>query len=410
MATLILINVDDINLVNMPVALHAQIMSQMIAPPGLKGLIVADTTIGSVKGDEGFYHYRQHEATELARHHTFEAVAHLLLDGALPEPGQESSMRSQLGAARRVNPRILDALAPFSSGVSVVAGSTPTPPSSLSPMSALRAALSLAVDDRPVIDLSPDEQRHAVLQAIGAVPTILAAWHRLTTGHQPLDADPGLGHAADYLRMITGATPNPRLARAVETYLMLTADHGFNASTFTARVAISTGTGVNGAICAAVAALAGPLHGGAPSRVLDMLDDIGPVTNTEAWARRQLEAGNKIMGFGHAVYRAEDPRSDLLKEVAVGLGGELVEQALEVEQRMLRFLADWKPDAIIVTNVEFYAAVVMHLAGIPQEMFTPTFTTSRVVGWGAHLLEQSADNKIMRPSARYVGPQPAGRG
>ncbi len=397
-ATLTLINIDYINLVNLHGAVHAQDMSQMIAPPGLKGLIVADTAVGSVRGDEGYYHYRQYDAARLARHHTFEAIAHLLIDGDLPEGGQESVMRSQLGTARRVKPRVFDAVAPFSQD---------SPP--LSAMAALRAALSLATDDRPVIDLSPAERREAALQAIGAVPTILAGWHRLTSGHQPLNADPGLSHAADYLRMITGATPNPRLARAVETYLMLTADHGFNASTFTARVAISTGTGVNGAICAAVAALAGPLHGGAPSRVLDMLDDIGPVANTERWAQHQLETGNKIMGFGHAVYRADDPRSDLLKEVATGLGGELVDRAIEVEDRILRFLAQWKPEATIVTNVEFYAAVVMHLAGIPQEMFTPTFTTSRVVGWAAHLLEQAAGNKIIRPSARYVGPEPAER-
>ncbi len=398
-----MINVDDINLVNLDEPLHAQDMSQQIAPPGLKGLIVADTEIGSVRGTEGYYHYRQFDAVELARHHTFEAVTHLLLDGELPERGQESVMRAQLGTARRVDTAVLDALAPFARAQGLNGQAT------LTPMAALRAAVSLAVDDTAVIDLTPQERRQAVIRAIGTVPTILAGWHRMISGKSPLDPDPGLSHATDYLRMTTGATPNPRLARAVETYLMLTADHGFNASTFTARVAVSTGTGVSGAICAAVAALAGPLHGGAPSRVLDMLDDISDPANTESWARRQLEAGRKIMGFGHAVYRAEDPRSDLLKEVATGLGGEIVERANDVEERMLAFLAGWKPNAIIVTNVEYYAAIVMHLAGIPQEMFTPTFTTSRVVGWGAHLLEQSADNKIMRPSARYTGPAPSGR-
>jgi citrate synthase len=185
----------------------------------------------------------------------------------------------------------------------------------------------------------------------------------------------------------------------------LTADHGFNASTFTSRVVTSTGAGVSSAFAAAVGALSGPLHGGAPSRVLDMIEAIGDPANTEAFARTELEAGRKLMGFGHAVYRADDPRSLLLREVAVGLGGELVERSLDIEQRMLDFLAEYKPEATIVTNVEFYAAVVLHLAGIPQEMFTPTFTTSRVVGWGAHVLEQAANNKIMRPKARYVGPE-----
>jgi citrate synthase len=193
----------------------------------------------------------------------------------------------------------------------------------------------------------------------------------------------------------------------LETYLSLTVDHGFNASTFTSRVVASTGAGVGSSLGAAVGALSGPLHGGAPSRVLDMLDSIGSPSNTEAWAQQRLESGEKLMGFGHAVYRADDPRSLLLREVAVGFGGELVDRAQEVEGRMLALLRRWKPNATIVTNVEFYAAVVLTLAGIPQELFSPTFATSRVLGWSAHLLEQSADNKIMRPSARYVGPEPA---
>ena len=199
----------------------------------------------------------------------------------------------------------------------------------------------------------------------------------------------------------------PELIRAVETYLLLTIDHGFNASTFTTRVVTSTGAGVGSALSAAVGALSGPLHGGAPSRVLDMLTDIGEPADTERWAEARLAAGDKIMGFGHAVYRADDPRSDLLKEVAVDLGGDLVDRAVEIEHRMLAVLRAWKPGAVIVTNVEYYAAIVLHLAGLPQEMFTPTFTTSRVVGWVAHLLEQAADNKIMRPKARYVGPEPS---
>ncbi|MEM9655570.1 MAG: citrate/2-methylcitrate synthase, partial [Actinomycetota bacterium] len=320
--------------------------------------------------------------------------AHLLIDGALPEGGEESAFRSELARARRVDQRVFDALSPFVGP-------------DLTPMAGLRAALGLIVDDTPVIDLSEDERRSIALAAAGAVPTILAGLYRIGRGERPLEADPGLGHTADYVRLVTGATPSPRITRAVETYLLLTADHGFNASTFTTRVVTSTGAGVGSALSSAVAALSGPLHGGAPSRVLDMLDDIGDPSGTERWAATRLEVGEKLMGFGHAVYRADDPRSLLLREVAVGLGGELVDRAMEIEARMLRYLADWKPDATIVTNVEYYAAVVMHLAGIPQEMFTPTFTTSRAVGWVAHLLEQAANNKIMRPKARYTGPEPA---
>lgn len=365
----------------------------MIAPPGLKGLVVADTAVGTVRGDLGFYHYREHDATDVARGQSFEATARLLLDGSLPNATEESTFRSELARARRLDSSIFDALTPFVGP-------------DLSPMAGLRAALALLIDDTPTIDLSADERRAIALSAIGAVPTILAGLHRIGNGQRPLDADPGLGHAADYIRLVTGESPDPQIARAVETYLILTADHGFNASTFTARVVTSTGAGVGSALAGAAAALSGPLHGGAPSRVLDMLDAIGDPSNTEQWATSQLDRGNKLMGFGHAVYRSDDPRSVLLREVALDLGGELVERAVEIESRMLAHLRAWKPDAVIVTNVEFYAAVVLNLAGIPQEMFTPTFTTSRAVGWSAHVLEQAANNKIMRPKARYTGPLP----
>jgi len=366
-------------------------METLVAPPGLKGLIVADTAIGSVRGEEGFFHYRHYDAVEIARHQTFEAAAALLIDGALPDQAAEATFRAELAGNRQLKPETMQALAAIAPHIS-------------DPLAGLRAAISLVVDDTPTLDLSPDERRARVLRVVGATPTILAALYRFSRNEAPLDADPSLSHAADFVRMVSGTTPSPRLARAVETYLLLTADHGFNASTFTSRVITSTGAGVGSAYAGAVGALSGPLHGGAPSRVLDMIQAIGEPANTESWTRGELEAGRKLMGFGHAVYRAEDPRSLLLRETAIALGGELVERAIEIEERMLSFLASWKPDATIVTNVEFYAAVVMDLAGIDQDMFTPTFTSSRVVGWGAHLLEQAANNKIMRPTARYVGP------
>jgi citrate synthase len=366
---------------------------QMIAPPGLKNLVVADTTIGSVRGGEGFFHYRQYDATDVARRRSFEATAHLLLEGALPDQGQESAFRARLADNRHLATEVAALADRFADD-------------GHSPGATLRALLSVAVDPRPTLDLSPEERRAAVLAAIGAAPTILAAVHRRRAGMAPLAPDAALSHAADFVRMVTGRTPDARHAAAVGTYLSLTADHGFNASTFTARVITSTGADVGGVMAGAVAALSGPLHGGAPSRVLDMLDAIGDPSDTEAWAERELGAGRKIMGFGHAVYRADDPRSTLLRQTAIDLGGPIVERALEIEARMLSFLARWKPEATLVTNVEFYAAVVLHLAGIPQDMFTATFTTSRIVGWGAHVLEQAGDNKIMRPSARYVGPPP----
>ncbi len=364
-----------------------------IAPPGLKGLVVADTSIGSVRGSEGFFHYRHYDATEVAEKRSFEAAAHLLLNDELPDAAAEASFRSALAEARSL-PESLATLADRFAE----AGH--------GPLESLRALLSVATDPTPSLDQSDDERRASVLQAIGATPTLLAAVHRRQTGQTPLAPDPALSHAADYVRMITGTTPTAEHAQAVERYLSLTADHGFNASTFTSRVITSTGADIGGVLAGAVGALSGPLHGGAPSRVLDMITAIGEPSNAEAWGRAQLESGNKLMGFGHAVYRAGDPRSALLKQTAIDLGGELVDRSLEIEERMLSMLAGWKPDAVIVTNVEYYAAIVLHLAGIPQEMFTPTFTTSRIVGWSAHILEQAANNKIMRPAARYVGAEP----
>ena len=186
--------------------------------------------------------------------------------------------------------------------------------------------------------------------------------------------------------------------------MILTIDHGFNASTFTARVVASTGADPVDAVCAALGALAGPLHGGAPSRALDALDEIGTVDAAADWVRGEVAAGRRIMGFGHAVYRAPDPRSALLREVAERLGGHLVEFATAVEAEVLVTLAELKPGRPLPSNVEFYAGVVMETAGLPRSMFTPTFAVSRTVGWCAHIVEQAAAAKLIRPSSRYVGP------
>jgi len=180
--------------------------------------------------------------------------------------------------------------------------------------------------------------------------------------------------------------------------------YGFNASTFTSRIVASTGADIAGALVAGIGALSGPLHGGAPSRCIEMIDDIGDPDSAADWVRPRVEAGEKIMGFGHAVYRAEDPRGVVLREAAESIGGELVERAASIERNILGFLAAWKPDSRIVTNVEFWASVVLELAGMPREMFTPTFSVSRSIGWSAHIIEQVGVAKIVRPSARYVGP------
>ncbi|MFF4686913.1 citrate synthase [Streptomyces sp. NPDC001307] len=368
------------------------------APRGLAGVVVTETEIGDVRGREGFYHYRQYSAVELARTRGFEDVWHLLVHGTLPDAERRAAFTAETAALRRL-PEEVRAVLPAIAAASRVSG----------PLSGLRTALSLlgsAWGLRPVYDIDADRRRGDTLAVCAAVPTLLTALYRLGEGLDPVEPREDLPYAANYLYMLTGEEPEPRRARAVEQYLISTIDHGFNASTFTARVIASTGADVAACLTGAVGALSGPLHGGAPSRALDTLDAIGTPDRIDPWIRERVLAGDRIMGFGHAVYRTEDPRSRMLREIAQGFGGPRVDFAVEVERRVEAILAELKPGRELHTNVEFYAGVVMELCGLPREMFTPTFAAARVVGWSANILEQAADSKIIRPVARYVGPTP----
>ncbi len=372
-----------------------RIKAKWPVPPGLKGVEVADTAIGSVRGDEGYFHYREHNATTVARTRSLEAGWLLLLDGALPERERELRFQAEVGAARVLEP----ALAKHAASVATVVDS---------PALGLQALLPLVQPgSKSWLDVSPEEHRATAIRAAAAVPALLGVLAAAWRGEQPLGADPDAGHATDWVRLATGKIPSDSAVRMVETYLTSTMDHGFNASTFTSRVVTSTGADPVSALVAGVGALSGPLHGGAPKRALEMIEAIGNPANTERWVLNRLESGQPIMGFGHAVYRADDPRSDLLRDVAQEHGGQLVERAIEIERRTLAVLRSWKPHSVIVTNVEFYAGVVLYLAGLAPEMFTPTFTVSRVLGWTAHVVEQAGDNKIIRPSANYIGPTPS---
>jgi citrate synthase len=363
-----------------------------IAPPGLKGLAVADTRLGAVRGAEGFYHYRQHDAAELARTRSLEDVWTLQLDGGLPPERR----RLAPGPRRALPPVVAELVDKAASRVG-------------DPMATLRTALLALADAEgrgSMLDRTAEQRRDDTIRMAAVVPTVLARHHRRRQGLDPISPDAGLSHAADYLRMTTGDVPTEASVRAIEQYLVATVDHGFNASTFTARVVASTGADVAGAMVAAIGALTGPLHGGAPSRALAMIEDIGSPADAADWVRARLAAGEKIMGFGHAVYRAEDPRGVVLRAAAESLGGELVERAAAIEAEILAVLAQWKPDRRLVTNVEYWAAVVLELVGLPRAMFTPTFAVSRVIGWSAHILEQADEGRIIRPSARYIGPEP----
>ena len=235
-------------------------------------------------------------------------------------------------------------------------------------MAVLRVGLLAvgAVEGRgPLLDRSSVQRRDDAVRLAAVVPTVLARHHRRRAGLEPVSADAGLSHAADYLRMSIGGTAGAEAIRAVEQYLVVTLDHGFNVSTFASRVVASTGADMAGALVAGLGALSGPLHGGAPSRVMEMIDEIGSPGRAAPWVRARLAAGHKIMGFGHAVYRVRDPRGVVLRSAAERLGGDLVERAAGIEEEILGVLAEWRPNQRILTNVEYWASVVLELAGLP---------------------------------------------
>jgi citrate synthase len=373
----------------------------MDVPAGLRDVVVTTTELGDVRGAEGFYHYRGYSAVELARTRTLEDVWFLFVEGRLPDPVERARFAEDVAALRHVPDEVRDVLPAIARAG---AGFTP--------LAGLRTALSLIAASRglpPVWDATPARRRADALLVSAVTPTILAALHRLRAGLEPLEPREDLSAAANWLYLVAGEVPDEARVAAVQSYLVATVDHGFNASTFTARVVASTGSDVVSSIAAAIGAFVGPLHGGAPDRALDSPDEIGSPDRVDAWVRDKVRSGDRIMGFGHAVYRTEDPRARMLREIALDLGRRgfdpgLAEFATAVERRVVEVLAELKPGRELYANVEFYAGVVMEQCGIPRSMFTPTFAASRVIGWSANVLEQAADGKVIRPAARYVGP------
>ena len=328
----------------------------------------------------------------------------LMIDGTLPATAAErAAFAEEVRPLRAIPSAIMEVLP----AIAAAGGA---------PLDGLRTALSLAAAARglqPLIDIDARQRRADALFLTAVSPTLLAALHRLRHGLEPVAPRDDLAAGANWLWMLQGTAPSAEHARAVEQYLISTVDHGFNASTFTGRVVASTGADMGAAVVAAIGAMSGPLHGGAPSRALDLLDEIGTEDRIDDVVGPKIIAGEKIMGFGHAVYQGEDPRSLMLRGVARRLAADgdaearrLVALAIATEEGVVRLLAAHKPDRQLRTNVEFFAGVVMQLCGIPADMFTPTFASSRVIGWCANVLEQAADNKIIRPSARYLGPPP----
>jgi len=352
---------------------------------GLEGVVAATTRLSHVDGERGELVIGGFQLEELAEHATFEETTWLLWRGELPSAAQLEEFKRTLAAVRNI-PDSTRALLRECAHRQVDA------------MDALRMAagtLSLAGDDAEGI--------------VARVPTIVASYRRLRRGEEPLQPQSELGHAANFLYMLTGEVPDPERVRGLETYLNAVIDHGLNASTFTARVITSTGSDLVSAVTGALGALKGPLHGGAPGPALEMVFEIGEASRAEAVLRRKIEAGEKLMGFGHRVYKVRDPRADVLARAAERLftrHGDisLYTLARSVEADALRLLEEYKPGRRLQTNVEFYTALLLHGLGFEVELFTPTFAISRVSGWIAHAFEQRRANRIIRPQSEYAGP------
>jgi citrate synthase len=357
-----------------------------VASAGLEDVVAATTALSDVNGERGELIIGGFPVGELAAQATFEETTWLLWHGALPSQPELARFRSELAAARALPRGTLAILRECAR-------------SGLDAMDALRIAAG-------TISLTSGEP-HAI---VAQLPTIVATYWRLRKGLEPITPRMDLGHAANTLYMLNGSVPDEERGRGLETYLNTVIDHGLNASTFTARVIISTGSDLVSAIVGAIGALKGPLHGGAPGPALNMVFDIGEASRAEPVLRAKIERGEKLMGFGHRVYKVRDPRADVLAAAAERMftrAGDmsLYRLARAVESTAVRLLEEYKPGRRLQTNVEFYTALLLHGLDLDVELFTPTFAMSRVSGWIAHALEQQRTNRIIRPQSVYVGPR-----
>ena len=356
--------------------------------PGLEGIIGAQTAISMVDGANGRLVYQGYVIADLAREMSFEEVAFLLWEGRLPNRSELDALSADLAASRdltRAAKLALDAL-----------------PKDTDPMDVLRSIVSVQGVEHRLARPS----RALAVHATASFPTILATFHRRQKGLDAVKPRRDLGHAANYLYMMNGEESSPEIVQALNTYLVLLADHGMNASTFTARVIASTESDLTSALVGAIGALKGPAHGGAPSAVIEQLDEIGAAANAETWMRDARTRGVRFMGFGHRIYRVYDPRAKILKEMCERMNPPFFALASSVEEIALRILHEEHPERPQSTNVEFYSAGVLQAIGLPKDFFSPTFAASRVAGWSAHVLEQAAHNRIIRPQSEYIGPEP----
>lgn len=354
---------------------------------GLKGVVAVQTAIASVDGDVGELRYRGELVEKVIRRKSFEETAYFLWYGYSPNSTQLQQLHQQLLSYRKLPAHIAQVLQILPKDISV--------------MDAMRTLVS-AYPTAEFHQLSSQQQAIALTAAL---PVMTAAFYRTQNGQQAVAPRNDLGHTANYLWMINEQEPSDVQTEALETYLKLTMEHGMNASTFAARVTISTESDLVSAITSALGTMKGPLHGGAPSGVIDLLDRIKTADQIAPVIEEKLTNGEKIMGFGHRVYRTEDPRSIILRDKCLELQGEdpWLDLAVVAESYIVEKLNEQKPGRALYTNVEFYAAAIMRSLTMPTHLFTPTFSVGRIIGWTAHSLEQQENNVIFRPQSEYIG-------
>ena len=369
------------------------------APRGLDGVVAAQTRLSHVDGQNGVLIIGGYELKELAGKVTFEEAAYLLWKGQLPTKDEARTLTQEIAALRAVPEAAMNVVRD--------AARKKAPP-----IDALRmACATLSLDLANPNDISPAAEFANAKMLVARFPTIVAAHTRLLAGQDPIAPRTDLSLAANFLYMVFGKEPDPIVAKALDTYWVTVIDHGMNASTFTARVIASTRSDMVSAVTGAIGAMKGPLHGGAPGPVLDMLLDIKTVENAEPWVRNELAEGRRIMGFGHRVYKVRDPRAEVLSTCAEEMAGavlhdrQLFELAREVEKTVIRVLDEVKPGRNLKTNVEFYTALVLQSLGLQPNSFVALFACGRCAGWAAHTIEQHAEDHLIRPQSEYIGPR-----
>ena len=368
----------------------------MTYSPGLKDVVAAETRLSHVDGEAGVLVIGGYPLEEIAERATYEEMVHLLWHGSLPTAAALDGFTSELAASRPLSGVTHDLLRGAAKERRPVID-----------------VVRMAAASLPTIDDTADAR-----SLVAGLPTIVAAYWRLLHGKEPVAPDASLGHAANLLYMLDGEIPGDDRVQALTTYLNTVIDHGMNASTFTARVIVSTRSDFVSAVTGAIGALKGPLHGGAPGPVISMLEAIGDADNAESFLREKLESGERLMGFGHAVYRVRDPRADVLSRAARTFfdrdddgqddygqdgHGDLYALALHVEKIALELLEAYKPGRRLQTNVEFYTALLLKGLGLNPDLFTPMFAVGRVAGWTAHCIEQRAVDRLYRPESLYSG-------